>query len=104
MPLLNFLRPPKNQRYAYKPRYWDPDKEKMQERLKHIESLKDSSPEAVKKRLSKGFKGGYNVDKQYRSSAVSKSNIRLLGIIVVLIFLTYLFLTVYLPEIVAAIE
>ena len=104
MSLMNFLRPPQNQRYAYRPRFWNPEKEKMEERLKYLEETKENSPEAVKKRLQGGFRKGFGGDPAVRTAAVSKSNMILLVTIIVLMFLCFLFLTVYLPEIVETIE
>ena len=104
MALLNFFKTPRNQRYEYKPRFWDPDKEKRQERLEYLESIKGNSTEAVKSRLKGGFKRGYISDNEVRSRAVARSNKMLLIIIIVLICLSYVFLTVYLPELLESLD
>ena len=98
MALLNFFKTPRNQRYEYKPRFWDPDKEKRKERLKYLESIKGNSAEAAKNRIKGGFKRGHISDNEVRSRAVAQSNKMLLIIIIVLICLSYVFLTVYLPD------
>ena len=100
MALFSFFKAPQNQRYAYKPRFWNPKKEEMEKRLRYLDSIKGDTQEAVKSRLSGGFRGKYSVDSSIRSKGVSKSNKRLLMIIVVLLFLSYLIISVYLPKIV----
>ncbi len=104
MALFSFFKAPQNQRYAYKPRFWDPKKEEMEKRLKYLESIRGDSQEAIKQRLSGGFRGKYNVDSSVRSKGVSKSNKRLLMIIVVLLFMSYLIISVYLPQIIAMLD
>lgn len=105
MPVLRFFRVPKHQHYDYKPRYWDPKKEELEDRLKQIEERSGSDPQAIKARLSGGgFRRGYQADGRYRQRQVLRSNMILLGIVVVLIIFSYLFLSVYLPRIVNILE
>ena len=104
MAMLRFFRMPKHQQYEYKPRYWDPKKEELQERLKRAEDRKGNSAEAVKSRIAGGFKRGYASDMRLRKKQVMRSNAILLGIIVALVLLSILFLTVYLPKIVETID
>lgn len=105
MALLKFFKLPKNQQYDYKPRYWDPDKEELQKRIREAEERKGSSAEAVRGRLAAGgFKRGYSADNRLRQRQVLRSNLILVGIIVLLILLSYLFLTMYLPEIVESLQ
>jgi hypothetical protein len=44
MALLRFFRVPKHQQYDYKPRFWDPKKEELQERLDRIEKIQGGDP------------------------------------------------------------
>ena len=105
MAVLRFFRVPKHQQYDYKPRYWDPKREELDERLKQIEERAGSDPQAIKARLSGGgFRRGYQADGRYRQRHVLRSNIILLSIVVVLIIFSYLFLSVYLPRIVNILE
>jgi hypothetical protein len=104
MPVFRFLKLPKNQSFGFKPRYWDPEKEALEERLKEIEQRQKGGPDAMKSRISRGFRSGYGQDKSLRSRLVYRSNIRLLIIIAVLAFLAYYFLMAYLPAIVEALE
>lgn len=106
MALLKFFKIPKHQQFEYKTRYWDPQKEELNERLKRIEERKNNSVEATKARISSGFrsKGYYHTDSSFRRRQTSRSNIILLAVIVFLVFLSYIFLTVYLPKIVQLVE
>ena len=47
MAVFRFLKLPKHQKYDYIPRYWDPQKEELDERLKRIEDIKSGDAEAV---------------------------------------------------------
>ena len=104
MAFLNFFRTPKNNRYNYQPRYWDPKKEEMEERMQKYKGKKGNNDvEAVKSRLSKGFrKGGapdFKVSAQMRAAEAKRSNKMLIAIIIILIVITYFALQVYVPTI-----
>ncbi len=99
MALLRFYKLPKHQKYEYKPRFWDPKKEEMEERLRQIDAVKEGDTEAIKARLSANFRKGYANDTRFRSRQVMRSNLLLLGIIAILVVLSYLFIAVYLPKI-----
>lgn len=96
------FRLPKNQQFAYKPRYWDPKEEERRERDERLNKLAEDDVEAMKSRISGTFKhggssGGFTGS--YRSQQMAKSNFVLLAVIVSLLFLAYLLLVVYLPQI-----
>ena len=99
MALLRFFKLPRHQQYQYKPRFWDPKKEEREERLKQIEAVKEGDAEALKARLSANFRKGYTKDTSFRKKQVMRSNLILLGILVLLVVLSYLFIAVYLPKI-----
>ena len=104
MALLRFFRVPKHQRYEYKPRYWDPKKEELQERLDRVNRIQGEGTDAMKARISSGLKRGYKGDQRLRKQRVMRSNLILIGVIAALVLLSYMFLTVYLPGIVESIE
>jgi hypothetical protein len=104
MALLRFFRVPKHQQYDYKPRFWDPKKEELQERLDRIEKIQGGDPDAIKARLSGGFRRGFEQSNTARRGQVLRSNLILLGIVALLIVFSYMILTVYLPEIVNMLE
>lgn len=104
MAMRNFLKLPKHQQYHYRPRYWDPEKEEIRERLKQIDELKEQGADGMKARISSGFKRGYLADNRLRKRQMMRSNMLLLAIVVFLLMVAYIFLNVYLPRIVNAIE
>lgn len=101
MPGLRIFRTPKNQQFDYKPRYWDPKKEEMEERRRQLEELRSGGVEGVKARISSGFRrgGGYGTDTRLRQRQVMRSNVILIGVVVMLLVISYLLLQVYLPQI-----
>ena len=58
MALMSFFKTPKNQKFDYKPRYWDPKKEALEERLSKYKEENKGDTKAVKARLRRGFKEG----------------------------------------------
>lgn len=104
MALRRFIKLPKHQRYQYKPRYWDPEKEELEARMEQIESLKNAGTDGMKARIASGMKRGYKGDQRYRNRQTSRSNLVLLFVVIGLLALCYIFLTVYLPEIMSQID
>jgi len=106
MALLKFFKVPKHQQFQYKTRYWDPKKEELEERLRVAEERKNDSVEASKARISSSFrrKGHYSYGNSDFRRREARSNLVLLGIVIVLIALSYMFLVVYLPRIVQMVE
>jgi len=105
MAFIRFSKLPRHQQYQYKPRFWNPEKEDLEERLKQAEELKKGNADSVKARLSGSFRRGYQKaeDARFRQRQVKRSNLVLLGVITLLVLFSYLFISVYLPEIAAAI-
>jgi len=110
MAFLNFFKTPKNQKYNYVPRYWDPKKEELQDRLEKYKGKEGKNDvEAVKARLSRGLKrgsggGSFKISAEMRAKENSRSNKLLLLVVVFLLFLTYIAFKVYVPSIVEALE
>jgi hypothetical protein len=100
MGFLRLFKPPSHQRFSYKPRFWDPKKEEAEERLKRVEQLQTGGVDAMKTRISGGFRKGQGGQAagSYRSARVKKSNGTLLIVIVCLAVLAYLGLIVYFPD------
>ncbi len=100
-----FFKAPKPQRFDYKPRYYDPRKEQLEERVKRIQAMKEDNPEAAKARIQAGLRRGWSSDNaSIRKKAMFRSNMILLFVVGALIVLTYGFLTIYLPQIVKMVE
>ncbi len=78
-------------RFDYNPRYYDEIKDDLESRLgKHDDS--DLSGEHLKNRIKLGIRQKYNGDRTYRNKEVKKSNLRLLYVFIVLIFVSYIIL------------
>ncbi len=102
MAMFRIFKVPKHQRFDYKPRFYDQDKEELQERLQQSDLKKQDGVEATKARISSGLrrKGGYNkMDYETRRRQIRQSNLRLLVMVGALIVLVYLVLNLYLPKI-----
>ena len=97
MALFSFFKTPRHQRFEYKPRYYDPRKEKIDQIVKSARGESNSDTELAKTRISSAFRRRTKSHISTKQS-MRKSNILLLAIIVILFGLTYLLLTVYLPE------
>lgn len=104
MALFKFFKVPKHQRYDYKPRYYDPKKEELEQRLKHIKDSKNGSVEAAKARIANRMRRGYSSNYQSKRQQLLRSNMILLGTILFLLLLSYMFITKYLPRIVQALD
>jgi hypothetical protein len=102
MSFLKFSRVPKHQQFEYKPRYWNPEKEELENRLSRTEPEKDNDPEAVKARISSGFRNkGYGYgdrELSFRRQQTKRSNLTLLFIIGILVIISYFFIKTILPE------
>lgn len=81
---IGFGKRPKPRKFDYLPRFYDPVKEDLQNR---IGSYKEEGKEdQLKDRIRQGLRQKYNSDTtSYRGSQVKKSNLRLLYIIGILI-------------------
>ena len=100
MGFLNFGKRIKNRSFDYIPRYYDQEKEELEKRLKRYKSS-EGDTELTKERIRGGFRRKYQAKDDYSSRSQKRSNRILLITLTVLIILTYIFLTEYLPKIVA---
>ncbi|MFK7949937.1 MAG: hypothetical protein AB8G11_20270 [Saprospiraceae bacterium] len=85
-----------NQRYEYKPRYYDPDKEVLQERIKLRERVKAGDKVAIKQSMRNSMRR--NRDKKETSDYIAKSNVTILVVFTALLLIAVLALNMYLPE------
>lgn len=101
MGFLRLFKPPKNQQFSYKPRYWDPKKEEAEKLRQRVEMLQNGGVVGMKERISGGFRkgmGGSREASTYRNARVKRSNSTLLIVIVCLMVLSYLAIEVYFPD------
>ena len=97
MALFSFFKTPKHQRFEYKPRHWNPEREDVEERVR-LAQRKSESPEAMKSRISSGLRRTYNSHSKRNSKDYKRSNLRLLLIVAIILMLCYYFVVVYLPR------
>ena len=91
MPGIGFGKRPKPRRFDYIPRYYDEAKEELQSRLdQYDDSI--SREDMAKRRIRSGLRNKYQADPSFRKGQVNKSNLRLVYIIIILFFVTYLIL------------
>lgn len=90
MGIPRFIKLPSNKKFEYAPRYWDPEKEKREERIRMIrqEAGLDVSNDPGRTTIRRGsFRSGYHKTKVRASRS---SNIRLVIILAVLLLISYL--------------
>lgn len=97
MALFSFFKKTRHQKFEYKPRYWNPAKEDVEERVRMAKRT-SNDPGAMKSRISHGLRRGYNSSSRNKSNASKRSTLRLFVIIGILLLFTYYFLVVYLPR------
>ncbi|MEM1215532.1 MAG: hypothetical protein AAGJ82_07605 [Bacteroidota bacterium] len=93
-----FFRVPKHQQFGYKPMHYDPRKEELEERLRTIKELQSGDIEGSKARIASGMRSRHKVDQTYRRQQVLRSNLILIGVLLMLAVLGYMMLNIYLPE------
>lgn len=87
-----FGKTPKHKKFGYIPRFYDEEKERLQEQLdQHRGDITDE--EKVKRRISSGLRQRYVGDESYRKANVKKSNFRILYVLVILMFISYIILS-----------
>lgn len=87
---LKFFKTPRHKQFNYQPRYWDPEKEELEKRVaaakQEMDADKDYTKEAIRERID------------FRARQTAKrpdfmTNIRVLGIAVILAAVLYLVYT-----------
>jgi hypothetical protein len=81
--------------FGFIPRYYDPAKEELQERLKKYDesTAEDSDFENMKLRIKSGLKMKFYGDINERNISNKRSNLRLFYIIIVLLIASYVLLS-----------
>jgi ABC-type Fe3+/spermidine/putrescine transport system ATPase subunit len=100
MKLPRIIRVPQHHKFSYTPRHYDAKKEDLERRVEMAKGQQENSPEATKERIRSQLRRGMNSNPELRKQLVFKSNMLLLGIIVILIVGLFIMINVYLPEIV----
>ncbi len=90
-----FKPPNSNQRYEYIPRFYDPDKEALEERLAMKERARAGDKVAIKAQIRTSMRR--ERDRKVSSKYVAKSNITIMAIFAILLVGAIVLLNVYLP-------
>ena len=99
MKLPRIIRVPKHHKFSYTPRHYDPKKEDLERRVEIAKGSQADNPEARRARIKSQLRRGMNSNPRLRKQLVFKSNMLVLGIIVVLVVGLFIMINVYLPEI-----
>lgn len=81
--------------FSYTPRYYNPEKEKRDERIQRIiqEVKKEKGESIAEEHYVPHIRGQFRVKKEARSRIVHKRNVRIFFIFIVLLYFAYLFIT-----------
>lgn len=92
---IGFGRSIKPRSFDYIPRFYDPEKERLQENIKRFEEEKANQGdfENLKSRIRSGMRMKYNGDVATYSKFKAQSNLRLIMIIMVLGFACYILMS-----------
>ena len=99
MAMFSFGKTIKHQRFNYIPRYYDPEKEEREARIRAAMGIAGNDPDAIKARISKNFRDRNRGSLKARRSSAMRSNIILAVTLGTLLLITYILLTRYLPMI-----
>ena len=102
-PFFRITKLPKHRQFTYHPRYWDPEKEALEDRLRKYRAQEGGvdDVELTKSRIASNFRARRGGGK---FSSGRRGNFRLVIILISVIILTYFFLNRYAQLIVNWIE
>lgn len=104
MAIFSFFNSQKPKQFNFKPRHYDERQEKIDEIIARNKAENISDPESMKSRIKAGFQTRGSVDRSYESNIRRRSNRTLLITMVVLVLLSILLLSTFLPEILKLVE
>ena len=99
-----FGKRPKPQGFQYIPRYYDPEKEDREARLRAAKAAAGGDTEAIKNRIHAHFRQPRKLKGGAFASSKRKANFRVLIILIILLALTYILLSDFLPQIEKVLE
>ena len=101
----SFFKPPKHKKFDPVPRFYDPEKEYLEDKLKKINAgstdEKSQKYEKIRSNIRSTFRdnrAGFGINRKQRRRYYN-SNIRLIVILVFIIIITYILLVKYFPYI-----
>lgn len=90
--MFSIFKRPKNQQFKYQPRFYDPVKEEIEQRVGRYKTDGQNDAELAKQRIRSGFKNRIPTNNSIVKEQTMKSNIRLVVIIAILILLAFMLL------------
>jgi hypothetical protein len=96
---MNMFRTPKHQKFIYHPRYYDPEKEELMERIRSARGDQDSDIDNMKARIGKNYQSRYQRRKESARKTIRNTNVRVFVIFLVLLIFTYFLLVEFMPVI-----
>ena len=99
MSFIRFGKKIENRQFDYIPRFYDPDKEELEQRLKRY-NASPGDTDLAKVRIKGGFRRAYRTDNSYTSNSQKRSNRILMVTLIGLVALSYVFIMNYLPRII----
>ena len=100
MALFGMFKHTKHQKFEYKPRFYDEQKERVEEVKAKYSTEHSGNTELSKSRLRKGFRRRFEGEREVVKSSNRKANTRVLIILVILIVWFAYLIMKYLPNIV----
>ena len=102
--MFQLFRIPQHQRFEYKPRFYNPEKENLDGRIAQALQKEGTTVDGLKIRISDGLRRRGHGYGGHRKKLVFRSNVILISIIIILLVLSYIALDVYLPYILQYLE
>lgn len=87
---ISFIKLPGHKRFEYTPRYWDPEKEDREERIREIKREMGVEVPFDSNRSTTIRRGSFRQRQKQKTKATRASNIRLIVILAVLFIIAYL--------------
>lgn len=96
----SFFKSTKPRKFDPIPRFYNPEKEYIEDKIKKLEGTEDDKLTKMKSNIRNNFRNshtGFGVNRSGRRQAYN-SNMRLVIILIVLVLITYILLIRYLPQ------
>lgn len=88
---LKFTKLPKHKAFDYKPRYYNEQKERLEERKRKFETMEAEGKTRTRDDIEINFRRNSGTDNKFRSKQLMASNLRLIIILMALVGICYYF-------------
>lgn len=100
---IRFTKLPKHKAFDYKPRYYNEQKERLEERKRKFEAMETEGKPKTREDIEINFRRGAGTDHKFRSKQMMAANLRLIVILGAIIGICYYFF-IYLDNLTPLIE